>query len=83
MYDCHGRLYSRFGSQSGCASVGLEVDRVRDRALVELLEVAEALRSRAQSQAVGTMMSRSIPWPRESGAWISPKNSSFELMSSR
>ncbi len=28
-------------------------------------------------------MSRSIPWPRESGPWIFPKYSSFELISSK
>ena len=37
---------------------------------------------RAAMQSVRTMMSRSIAWPLESGAWTLPKNSSLSLMSS-
>ena len=34
------------------------------------------------SLSVRTMMSLLIDWPRESGPWIFPKYSEFELMSS-
>ena len=37
---------------------------------------------RNRSLSVRTIRSRSIDWPRDSGPWIFPKYSEFELMSS-
>ena len=84
MPDCHGSEYVRSGSNGGLACASMRF------AMFGILSLSSSstqplsiISPRKRSLSVRTMMSRSIDWPCESGRWIFPKYSAFELMSSK
>ena len=81
--DCHGSVYSRFGSKPGCfwTSTRLVMFVITSLSSFSAQPFLDHER-RYCSLSVRTMMSLLIDWPRESGPWIFPKYSEFELMSS-
>jgi hypothetical protein len=82
--DCHGSEYLRSGSNGGlfCASIRFEKFGIRSLSSSSTQPLS-IIRPRKRSLSVRTMMSRSIELPCESGRWIFPKYSAFELMSSK
>ncbi len=82
--DCHGSEYVRSGSNGGlfCASIRLEMFGIRSLSSSSTQPLS-IISPRKRSLSVRTMMSRSIEFPCESGRWIFPKYSPFELMSSK
>ena len=72
--DCHGRLYSRFGSKLGCCKESCRF-LMFGIALLSSFSAQPLSISRPGKRelSVRTMMSRSIDWPCDSGRWIFPK----------
>ena len=82
--DCHGNDQVRSGSNGGdaCASIRFTMFGISSL-LSSSTQPLLFMSPRKRSLSVSTMMSRSIPLPCESGPWIFPKYSAFELMSSK
>jgi hypothetical protein len=82
--DCHGSEYVRSGSNGGlfCASIRFPMFGIRSLSSFSTQPLS-IIRPRKRSLSVRTMMSRSIELPCDSGRWIFPKYSAFELMSSK
>ena len=84
MPDCHGIEYSRSGSNGGLfwTSSRLSKFGICSRSSASS-QFSSIIRPGYRELSVMTMISRSIPSPFESGPWIFPKYSSWELVSSK
>jgi hypothetical protein len=72
--DAHGRLYSRSGSNGGCAWASIRLEMFGIRLLSSFCTHSFETRIPGNRElSVITIRSRSIPRPCESGPWIFPK----------